>query len=365
MQAELTFLNNPRYKRIFEHLIFWLLALAILTLYFGADKPNYGVAFRNNLFYLPVHIAYFYFLAYVIIPRFLYRKKYFLFFTTLLLCVFIVAVITRIIDILWVDPYLFELQIKLNKKFTWEKLEGSFFEKLSRPYFFINAVKGSNLIVWIGLCIKFFKMWYERRQAATEAELNFLKGQIHPHFLFNTLNNLYSLTMQKSPKSPYVVMGLSDILRYMLYECSTEAIDLKREIEIIESYIALEKLRYEDRLELNLSVSGEIAEANIAPLLLLPLVENAFKHGTSEKVGEAWISIDISVKSNFLKLKISNSKPDTLPEDIVRHKGNIGISNVRRRLEILYPDAYELKLFDEEDMFVAILDIQLDKRVNI
>jgi sensor histidine kinase YesM len=151
----------------------------------------------------------------------------------------------------------------------------------------------------------------------------------------------------------------------MLYECSTESISLKRDIEIIESYIALEKLRYEERLELNLSVSGEIADIEIAPLLMLPLVENAFKHGTSEKVGEAWISIDISVKSNFLKLKISNSKPDSLPEDIMRHKGNIGLSNVKKRLDILYPDAHELKLFDEDEMFVAILEIQLDKRVSI
>ena len=245
--------------------------------------------------------------------------------------------------------------------FTWEKMEGTVIEKLLKPYYFANAVKGSNLIVWIALCVKFFKMWYERRQAAMEAELNLLKGQIHPHFLFNTLNNLYALTIQQSPKSSHVVMGLSDILRYMLYECNTDSIELKREIEIIESYISLEKIRYEERLDLNLSISGNVEEIKIAPLLLLPLVENAFKHGTSEKIGEAWINIDFQVKRNNLKLKISNSKPDMLPEDIEKHKGHIGLANVKKRLDILYPGAHELKLFNEEDMFIAILEIELDK----
>lgn len=365
MQAGLISLNDSRHTRIMEHLIFWLVALGVLTLYFGVGKPNYWIPLRNNLGYMPLHMGYFYVVAYIIVPRYLYPKKYFSFFIALIACCLLVGVIARIVDILYVDPYMFELQKTLKIPFVWEKMEGTFMDKLLRPSYFIASIKSANLIVWIALCIKFFKMWYERRQAALEAELNFLKGQVHPHFLFNTLNNLYSLTIQQSPKSPYVVIGLSDILRYMLYECNTEVISLKRDIEIIESYIALEKLRYEERLELNLSVSGEIADIEIAPLLMLPLVENAFKHGTSEKIGEAWISIDISVRSNFLKLKISNSKPDSLPEDIVRHKGNIGLSNVKKRLEILYPDAHELKLFDEEDMFAAILEIRLDKRISI
>jgi LytS/YehU family sensor histidine kinase len=337
----------------------------ILTIYFGADKPNYWIPFRNNLGYMPIHMAYFYIVAYVIVPRYLYTKKYFLFFIALAVCCFIIGIIARVVDILYVDPYMFELQKTIKMRFVWEKMEGTFKDKMLRPFYFANAVKSANLLVWVALSVKFFKMWYERRQAATEAELNFLKGQIHPHFLFNTLNNLYSLTIQQSPKSSQVVIRLSEILRYMLYECSTEYILLKRDIQIIESYIELEKLRYEDRLELNFSVSGEIADIEIAPLLMLPLVENAFKHGTSEKVGEAWISIDISIKGNFLKLKISNSKPYRLPDDIEQHKGNIGLSNVKKRLEILYPGAYELKLFYEDEMFAAILEIQLDKRVSV
>lgn len=352
---------SPKFKRVIEHVIFWLIALGVLTIYYGADKPNYVIPLRNNLFYLPIHMAYFYYLAYLIIPKFLYTKKYVQFIVVLLLSVLAVGIITRVIDILFVDPYLYEIQKKIDIMFMWDKMEGTFIQKLLKPYYFVNAVKGTNLIVWVALSIKFFKMWYDRRQAAVEAELNFLKGQIHPHFLFNTLNNLYALTLQQSPQSSFVVMGLSDILRYMLYECNTDSILLKRDIEIVESYIALEKIRYEERLELNFSISGEIADIEIAPLLILPLVENAFKHGTSEMVGEAWINIDLTVKNSVLKLKISNSKPEVLPEDILKHKGNIGLSNVRKRLEILYPNAHELKLFDEEDMYVAILEIKLDQ----
>ncbi len=345
--------------RLIEHLVFWIIALGLLTFYFGADKPNYLIPLRNNLFYLPVHILYFYFLAYFLIPKYLNKREYVRFFISLLIVIFFAGLLTRLIDIFFVDPYLYRIQKEMNIKFTWDKMEGNFLDKLQKPYYFVNAIKGSNLIVWIALSIKFFKMWYERRQAAMEAELNFLKGQIHPHFLFNTLNNLYSLTIQMSPKSPFIVMGLSDILRYMLYECNTDSITLKREIEVIEGYMALEKIRYDDRLELNLSVSGTIDKIKIAPLLLLPLVENAFKHGVGEKLGEAWINIDVTIKSNILKLKISNSKPEEISK--LNNKGYIGLANLKKRLEILYPDAHNLKLFDEEEMFVAILEIQADK----
>ena len=129
-------------------------------------------------------------------------------------------------------------------------------------------------------------MWYEKQRAALEAELNLLKGQLHPHFLFNTLNNLYALTLNQSSRSPSVVMGLSEILRYMLYEANRESVLLKRDVEILENYIGLEKIRYEDRLDLNFNISGISEEQKIAPLLILPLVENAFKHGTSERIGD-------------------------------------------------------------------------------
>lgn len=195
---------------------------------------------------------------------------------------------------------------------------------------------------------------------STQTELNFLKGQIHPHFLFNTLNNLYALTLRQSPKSPSIVLGLSNILRYMLYECGTETVLLKRDLEIIHNYVELEKLRYEERLDLTFSVTGVIDDQKIPPLLMLPLIENAFKHGTGETISEPWINIDLKLSSNNLKFKISNSKPGKPSEDHEKHFGTIGLENVKKRLEILYPNAHKLLVFDEEELFVTILELKLN-----
>ncbi|WP_199120997.1 sensor histidine kinase [Pedobacter sp. ASV28] len=223
----------------------------------------------------------------------------------------------------------------------------------------MHALEQSNTVVWICLMISFFKMWYERKQAALQAELNFLKGQIHPHFLFNTLNNLYAHTLSQSPKSPVIVLGLSNILRYMLYECNSDLVPLKRDIEILKSYITLEKIRYEERLDLNLVIKGQIGHQQIIPLLMLPLVENAFKHGASEMVQDAWINVDLEVSEHRLKFKVSNSKPSEPVSSSKSHFGKIGLTNVRSRLELLYKNAHSFTTYDEGDMFVAILEVNL------
>ncbi len=151
----------------------------------------------------------------------------------------------------------------------------------------------------------------------------------------------------------------------MLYECNVEHVDLKKDVEVLESYILIEKIRYEDRLDLSFTKTGEINGYQIAPLLLLPLVENAFKHGVSEKVGEAWVNIDLSVKGNLLKFKVANSKAEKIDQTAAKHYGKIGLENVRKRLQIIYPKAHEIKIFDEEELFVAILEINLDKMIKL
>ncbi len=263
-----------------------------------------------------------------------------------------------------VEPKL-DAYLKSKGYNRWDKVTGTFWERLTNTDAYLSAFKGANLVVWVAIAIRSFKLWYERHHAALQAELDFLKGQIHPHFLFNTLNNLYALTLSNSPKSPNIVMGLSEILRYMLYECNVEHVDLKKDVEVLESYILIEKIRYEDRLDLSFTKTGEINGYQIAPLLLLPLVENAFKHGVSEKVGEAWVNIDLSVKGNLLKFKVANSKAEKIDQTAAKHYGKIGLENVRKRLQIIYPKAHEIKIFDEEELFVAILEINLDKMIKL
>lgn len=357
-------IQNLAQNRLFQHIAFWLIVLLSLTAIYGAGMPNYWLALGVVAMFLPIHMLYFYVIAYVVIPKFFDRKKYREFLVLLLLCVLLSTILFRLVEILVADPIIYDAVREKDPTFEWQKLKGSFFEQFTKSVYLISAFEQTNIFVWVALSVKFFKMWFERRQAAIEAELNFLKGQLHPHFLFNTLNNLYALTLTQSPRSSSVVMGLSEILRYMLYEANTDVVDLQKDVHIVESYIELEKIRYEDRLDINFSINGLSPGLRIAPLLILPLVENAFKHGASEQVGEAWINMDLLIKNNLLKFKIVNSKPDhTIPEEKEKHHVSIGLANVRKRLEILYPAAYQLKIREEEEVFAVILEIDLKKLV--
>ncbi len=264
----------------------------------------------------------------------------------------------RLIEILFADPYLFKQLKLLNPDFRWKKIEGTISEQFFNGQYMIHALEQSNSIIWGGLLIKFVGMWYERKQMALNSELNFLKAQIHPHFLFNTLNNLYALTLNNSPASPGVVLDLSQILRYMLYECNTDYVPLKKDVEIIKNYIALEQLRHGDKLDLNLKIKGEITGQQIAPLLMIPLIENAFKHGASEMIEDAWINIVLEVEPTSIKLKVSNSKPLEHHQGHRSHFGKIGLANVRKRLDLIYPETHHFTVHDQEEMFAVILHIE-------
>ena len=344
-------------RRLVAHLIFWLCVVVFLSLLFQVGGPGYWPIFKILMMLLPVHIVYFYTLSYVVIPKYLYTRKFPQLAVILVLLAIVAGLAYRLIEILFADPYFLQEMRKLNPLAKWKKLDGTFLQQLSNPEYFIHALEQSNSVVWIGLVIKFVQMWHERKQMALQSELNFLKSQIHPHFLFNTLNNLYALTLKQSDKSPEVVLGLSDILRYMLYECDSDNVALRRDVAIIQNYLTLERLRYGERLDLNFNLKGEIGDQPIAPLLMIPLIENAFKHGASEMMAEAWINIDLDVDDRKLKLKVSNGRPD--PVNMAGSPcGNIGLSNLRKRLELLYPQRHALTIFEEEDMYLVILEIQ-------
>jgi hypothetical protein len=353
--------QNSRKARLVLHICFWCMVWLVTAFVYGYEKQSVYMAMLNNLMLLPVHMIYFYTVAYVIIPKYLLKRRYFEFVVVLLVFVFIMPGITRAFDIFLVEPQL-NAYLKSQGFYSWQKVKGTKWERFTNIVYYLNAFKGANLVVWLAIAIKFFLFWYRRHRAALQAELHLLKAQIHPHFLFNTLNNLYALTLNNSPKSPEIVMGLSEILRYMLYDCNVDSVSLKKDIEMLDSFITLERLRYEDRLDFHFIKEGNLADYEIAPLLLLPLVENAFKHGAGEKVGQAWINIELVVRQGMLKFKIYNSRAEVAVE---RKSGNIGLENVKKRLEMIYPNAYELKIFDEEDVFAVILKIDLSQRVSL
>lgn len=193
-----------------------------------------------------------------------------------------------------------------------------------------------------------------------EAELNYLKSQTNPHFLFNTLNNIYSLARDKSDLAPESVLRLSKILRFMLYETGGEYIAIEQELKIISDYIALEQLRYDNSLRINFNYDIEDMKQALPPLLLIPLVENAFKHGVSETRNQPFVDIHLSVNQRQLKFFVKNSTESFTGEESVRE--NIGLSNLRRQLELLYKD-YDLSVQKEESVFTATLIINLASHV--
>ncbi len=193
-----------------------------------------------------------------------------------------------------------------------------------------------------------------------EAELNYLKSQTNPHFLFNTLNNIYSLSRDKSDLAPESILRLSKILRFMLYEAGGEFIAIEQELKIISDYIDLEKLRYDESLRVNFNYNIEDMKQAIPPLLLIPLVENAFKHGVSETRNQPFVDIHLSVNQRQLMLVVKNSTESF--ESEVKIKEHIGLTNLRRQLQLLYTD-YNLSLQPGKSIFTATLKINLASHV--
>ena len=190
------------------------------------------------------------------------------------------------------------------------------------------------------------------------AELQLLKAQIHPHFLFNTLNNIYFFTLTASQKAPEILMKLTDILRYILNECNQPLVPLEKELKMIEDYMALEKIRYGDRLKMELEISGDYSYKMIPPLLLIPLVENSFKHGASKMLVQPWVNLNITIEEQSLYFLLSNSRPDEISPS--QHNGHIGLNNVKKRLQLLYPAAHELNIAEGTQSFEVFMKISLE-----
>ncbi len=195
----------------------------------------------------------------------------------------------------------------------------------------------------------------EIKMEKLNTEVNYLKAQINPHFLFNTLNNLYSLSLQKSDKAPTTILMLSKMMDYMLYETSDSKVSLKKEIENIDNYIGLQRIRQGNDANIKYTVKGEITDQKIVPLVLLPLIENAFKHGANEMIHGAYIQITFNIEITQLKLLLENNYKEKEKND----NHGIGLINLKKQLELFYPNKFSLELIDKESVFIASLMIDL------
>ena len=235
--------------------------------------------------------------------------------------------------------------------------------------FMINSGMAITYTTAVTMSLKLVKQWYENERLAkeleklnTETELKYLKSQINPHFLFNSLNSVYALSLKKSDLAPDLILKLSDILRYILYEGSEKKVSLSQEIKYLQSFLDLEKVRHGDRLELNVSIEGELSKYEIAPMLLIPFVENSFKHGLGKDRSVGFINVDLKVADSKLEFAISNSKPKNgqLLSKQSGYQGGIGLKNVKKRLNLLYPQKHQLSLGEENNEFKVSLQLDLN-----
>ncbi len=204
----------------------------------------------------------------------------------------------------------------------------------------------------------------KKQQAENEtmqSELRFLKSQINPHFLFNTLNSLYALTLKKSDKAPDIVIKLSEMMRYMLYECNEPKVPLRKEINYLRNYLDLERLRQREGIDISLEVDGSVVDQQIAPLLLIPFLENSFKHGINAAIKGGFVHATLHVKPKSIHFDLENTKGNVLPRapDSARPSGGIGLVNVRRRLQLLYPDCHKLEIRETPGTYAIHLHLQL------
>jgi two-component system sensor histidine kinase AlgZ len=220
------------------------------------------------------------------------------------------------------------------------------------------------VMAFVGL-IKFVEDYFELEARSRElenrqltSELRFLKAQINPHFLFNTLNNLYYLAVNKSDQTPEVVAKLSGMMRYMIHESNVEKVPLSKEVAYMENYLDLEKLRLNEEVPITFEVEGDVAGARITPLILITFLENAFKHGIGNNGGDSWITVSLTVSNGTLNYRVANS---LLPqsEKTVREASGLGLANVRRRLDLSYPDKYNLDVAEDDERYRVHLQIDL------
>lgn len=229
----------------------------------------------------------------------------------------------------------------------------------SQMAYSVGSIFFFGIVIHIYRYIKLKQAAQQLRIEKQAAELNYLRSQTNPHFLFNTLNNIYSLARDKSALAAESILRLSKILRYMLYETAGAYIAIEQELRIISDYIALEELRYDESLRINFNHDVEDMKQALPPLLLIPLVENAFKHGVSETRAQPFIDIHLSVKNRHLKFLVKNSAGSSAQREV---KENIGLSNLRRQLELLYTD-YSLSVQQNTSDFTALLKINLASHV--
>lgn len=344
----MAFIQNYRRIKIIGQILFWACSLAFALGSFYV-APGYQFNFTTDFFkviILNIGLAFgVYMNILILIPRFLKKKNYI--FYTFWLVLTLAASSLIILG-------LFYLLLNFSRP------------RLFSTYFFTTAS-----YIGITTLAKLLKDWVQLQDISLrynkvereklEAELNSLKAQVNPHFLFNSLNNIYSLSLINSPKTPKMILMLSDLMRHVLYESRENFIPLKKEIEFTRNFIELQRIRLSDKVAINFEVEGEIQNKLIIPLIFEPFVDNAFKHGPKSLDKNAYINIKIRIDQDWLYFEVENNYG---PIDQIQHKAHgIGLKNAQKRLEYLYQkDQFHLDITKKENIFNVQLQLKLKSK---
>ncbi len=340
-------LSKKTFKKILIHVVIWVAFIAAILLqsyYYRQVIPfklMMVLGFAIFLFYL----NYFY-----LVPKFLLQKKTLQYVILVIILIFISIFI---VNLLHVDPPI----DKFPNQFPKPNRRGFFHFEYIFPMLFNLA------IVVIGTSIRIYEEWNknERKRHEIEAqkkttELNFLKNQLNPHFLFNSLNSIYSLTNKKSNDAPEAVITLSELMRYMLYKTDNDFVLLKDELEYIQNYLKLQRLRIVNNENVTLNIHGNVTSQKIRPLLLISFIENAFKHGT-DFMGNTEVKIVISIADNKLEFTCVNLKENNKK---AKKDSGIGFPNTKERLDLLYPNKHSLEIKEDDNRYFVTLILNLE-----
>lgn len=332
-------------RQVLLHIVVWI-AIVTLFMYIGTNGNIVHATIVVFMYFGLINISIFYINYLLILPTFLNQKKY-------LWCALAMLVLVLVFGFIkcGLAYYFYDIVLVRGEK----KHVMSFWD------YYSSAAFVSCFFIFLSTILKFVADWFKNEKIKSNlenekliSELAFLKSQINPHFLFNSLNNIYSLAYQKSEKTPEAVLKLSEIMRYMLYESNENKVSLSDEIRYLENYIELQKLRFKDNAYIKFEVDGDIQNQKITPLVLISFVENAFKHGVATDK-ENPITIVLNVSGNKLFFQVINKKNNQNKDET----GGIGLQNVKRRLELLYKGQYRFHIEDNEEIYNCELYLNL------
>jgi len=332
-------------QRPVYHTLFWLALYGTMV----GTSLRQGIDVQTTVYNETIQVLFFVGLVYCnllfLIPNYLARHAFIYFGLVLAACAIVTPIEVLVLYLVYSDAPDYQANVV---------------DQQVRIY--LSNVFVTILATVLRVIMDWWRYQNEKQVLLTQtmqSELRFLKSQINPHFLFNTLNNLYALTLKKSDKAPEIVLKLAEIMRYMLYECNERRVLLSKEIHYLYNYLDLERLRQPKDADIRFVVEGHVSEQMVAPLMFVPFVENSFKHGLNHATAGGYVRIRLSVQGEDAEFFIENSKVAQMPRPSHPRSGGIGLANVKQRLQILYPDSHDLEIIDEPNRYAVTLRLKM------